>query len=207
MTTRYGVTESALLRHETWKKGFNRLLIILMMMMVITVLSVMMTFWAVTSKPEPRYFAAREDGGILPIVAVREPYLSDNQVTNFATEAITRAMTFNYTNWRQDLTDAGTYFTKNGWESYKGSLNDDGIMDYVVNRKLNMTTTASRAVITRSGLNENGAFSWTVQVPIKITYENSTSVITEEKTADVVVVRVPTWEMSRGVGIETIVIR
>lgn len=208
MAGRYGATETALSRHETWKKGFNRMVIIMMVMVFATLVAVMMSFWAITSKPEPRYFAAREDGGILPIVAVREPFLTNNQVTNFATEAITRAMTINFANWRQDLVDASSYFTKpDGWDAFVKTINDSGMMDYIVTKRLIATTVANGAVIIESGTNDQGAFYWVVQVPLTVTYESSSATQTERLLADLEVVRVPTWEMSQGVAVRRVTIR
>lgn len=205
MSNRYGGVETALSRHETWKKGFNRIVVILGVLTVAVFLSVIMTFWAVTSKPEPKYFAAREDGGILPIVPVKEPFLTDNQITNFATESITRAMTLNFANWRQDLSDASTYFTRpEGWDAYVKSINDSGMMDYIVTRRLIATAVANKAVITQRGANDRGVYHWIVQVPMTVTYESASERKTENYVVEMEIVRVPTWEMSRGVGVRRV---
>lgn len=208
MSNRYGGVETALSRHETWKKGFNRIVIILGILTVAVVLAVGMAFWAVSSKPEPRYFAAREDGGILPIVAVKEPFLTDNQITNFATESITRAMTLNFANWRQDLSDASTYFTRpEGWDAYVQSINDSGLMDYIVSRRLIATAVANQAVITQRGANDRGVYGWVVQVPMTVTYQSSSDTQTENYIVEMEIVRVPTWEMSRGVGVRRVTMK
>ena len=67
-----------------------------------------------SSMPQPRYFAAREDGGGIPLVAVSQPFLTGVQITNFAVEAITAAMTMDFANWRGDLSEASGYFEKPG---------------------------------------------------------------------------------------------
>ena len=66
---------------------------------------------AFVSRPEPRYLLAREDGGVIPIVAVTQPF--------FAVEAVTAAMTMDFTNWREDLSEASGYFEKpGGWRNF-----------------------------------------------------------------------------------------
>lgn len=208
MAQRYGHVETVLSRHETWKKGFHRLLAILGVAIIAVLISVVMSFWALSKKPEPVYFAAREDGGILPIVAVREPFLTDNQVINFTTEAITRAMTLNFANWRQDLADATSYFTRpEGWDAYVRSINESGMMDYIVTRRLIASTVANGAVITQRGANERGVYSWILQVPLTVTYQSSSDTQTENLLAEIEVVRVPTWEMSRGVGVRRVTMK
>lgn len=208
MSKRYGGTETALSRHETWRRGFNRLVVIMGVLVAAVFISVIMAFWAVTSKPEPRYFAAREDGGILPIVAVKEPFLTDNQITNFAAEAITRAMTLNFATWRQDLSDASTYFTRpEGWDAYVRSINESGMMDYIVTKKLIATAVANGAVITTRGPNERGVYAWVLQVPLTVTYQSASDTQRENLIAEMEIVRVPTWEMSRGVGVRRVTMK
>ena len=68
--------------------------------------AVALAWVAFASRPQPRHFAAREDGGGIPLVAGSQPFLTDVQITNFAVEAVTAAMTMDFANWREDLSEA-----------------------------------------------------------------------------------------------------
>lgn len=209
MATRYGESEAARARYETWQRGFNRMLIAVLVMVCVSLISVGMAFWAVTSKPEPRYFVAREDGGILPIVALNEPYLTNNQINNFAVEAITRSLTFNFATWRQDLNDASRYFTKpEGYDAFLRTLTESGMRDYVIRNKLITTAVVSGAVvITETGPNDQGIFHWVVQVPLRVTYESASENSSATLLAEMEIVRVPTQEMSEGVGVRRVTVK
>ena len=205
---RHGAAETALMRHETYQMALNKLLTISLVVSVGFVASVGGMYVAFSSKPEPKYFAAREDGGILPMEPVNTPFLAEGQVTNFAVEAITRAMTMDFANWRRDLSEASEYFIKpTSWNDYLTAIEASGTLDFVRNRRLVSTAVANGATIVRAGLDPTGAYSWTIQVPLTVTYASSSETSTEQLLADILVSRVPTWQMSDGIGIRKVVIR
>ncbi|WP_027234541.1 type IVB secretion system apparatus protein IcmL/DotI [Leisingera caerulea] len=208
MKNRFGGTETALARHETYQTGFKRMAIAAIVASAAAVTATGAAWWAFTQKPEPRYFIAREDGGIIPLTPVTQPYLNDGQVTNFAVEAITRSLTFNFVNWRQDLAEASEYFERpNGWNNFLQAIEGSGMLDFVRNRRLISSVVANGAVIVKSGPDATGRFSWVVQVPITITYQSSSEQSTEDRMAEVQISRLPTWQTSRGVGITRVLVK
>ncbi|MBW3243567.1 type IVB secretion system apparatus protein IcmL/DotI [Epibacterium sp. DP7N7-1] len=208
MIKRHGTTETALARHETYKTGFRRMAIATIVSTVATVIATGAAWWSFSQKPEPRYFIAREDGGIIPLVAVSQPYLNDGQVTNFAVEAVTRSLTFNFVNWRQDLAEASEYFERpGGWNNFLQAIESSGMLEFVRNRRLISSVVANGAVIVRSGADASGRYSWVVQVPITITYQSSSEQSTENRMAEVQISRLPTWQSSRGVGITRVLVK
>lgn len=208
MSKRYGATEAALARHETYQKGFRRMSMAAIAASIATVASVGAAWWSFSQQPEPRYFIAREDGGIIPLVPVTSPYLNDGQITNFAVEAITRSLTFNFVNWRQDLAEASEYFERpNGWNNFLQAIESSGTLEFVRNRRLISSVVANGAVIVRSGVDTQGRYSWVVQVPITITYQSSSEQSTQNWVAELQISRLPTWQTSRGVGITRVLVQ
>ena len=205
---RYGAAEAARLRHETWERSHGFMTKVVLVMAAVTGISVCVAVWTLYSKPEPRYFAAREDGGILPLVAVSRPFLTDGQVTNFAVEAATRAMTIDFANWRNDLSDAAEYFEHpSGWNNFLDAVESSGMLAYIRERRLVSTVVANGAVIAGSGLDEQKRYSWTLQVPLTITYESSSEVSRDNLLAEIVVARLPTWQSPNAVGVTRILVR
>jgi intracellular multiplication protein IcmL len=210
MTTkeRMGAAESPIARYETYQKGFRVSVLVNLVLSVATVASVAMAWSAFSSQPEPRYFATREDGGIIPLVAVSQPFLNNGQVTNFAVEAVTRALTMDFKNWREDLSEASEYFQRpDGWNNFLSAIQESGTLDFVRQRRLISNAVANGAVIIDDGVDARGRYSWTVQIPIKITFESANERSVEEMLAEVVVSRLPTWESSKAVGITRISMR
>jgi intracellular multiplication protein IcmL len=205
---RYGATETALARHETYQKGFKRMAMAATIASAASLIAISAGWWAFSQKPEPRYFIAREDGGIIPIVPVSQPYLNDGQVTNFAVEAITRALTFNFVTWRQDLAESSEYFERpNGWNNFLEAIEASGTLEFVKNRRLISSVVANGAVIVKTGTDASGRYSWVVQVPITITYQSSSEQSVENRMAELQISRLPTWQSSRGVGITRVLVK
>jgi len=174
----------------------------------VTALSVGMTLWSILAKPEPVYFAAREDGGILPLVPVSTPFLSDGSVTNFAVEAVTRALTLDFANWRDDLTGAARYFEQpDGWNGFLDAIEQSDMLSYLRDHRLVSTVVANGAAIIESGLDDRKRYSWRVQIPLSMTYESASEISRERLLAEIVVSRLPTWESPEGVGVTQIIIR
>lgn len=208
MKNRYGASETALSRHETYRNGFQRMTLATAAMAAATIVAVASSWWAFSKVPEPRYFVAREDGGIIPLVAVDKPYLTDGAVTNYAVEAITRALTLNFVTWRQDLAEASEYFDRpDGWNNFLEAIEGSGVLDFVRNRRLISSVVANGAVIISAGPNADGAYAWVVQVPLTITYQSSSESNTENRLAEIEITRLPTWKTSRGVGITRVLVR
>ena len=205
---RYSAAHYARSRYETWMHSHRRMSVVVMVMTVVTGISVAASILTMTTRPEPRYFAARADGGILPLVPVSSPFLTDGQVTNFAVEAVTRALTMDFANWRSDLSGASAYFERpDGWNNFLDALEESGMLSYVREHRLVSTVVATGAVITSTGLDNRKRYSWIVQVPLNVTYESASEISRDSLIAEVAISRLPTWESPEAVGITRIVVR
>ena len=205
---RYGELEYPLLRYQTWMRSHERMSAITLIMALATILSVAVAAYALLQRPEPRYFAARPDGGILPMIPVSSPFLSDGEITNFAVNAVTRALTFDFANWRSSLTDASAYFEKpGGWNAFLDALENSGMLSHIREHRLVSTVVANGAAIVETGLGTDKRYSWTVQIPLNITYESASELSRDQRLAEVVVSRLPTWEAPEAVGITRIIVR
>lgn len=208
MKKRYGASETALSRHETWKRGFERSTLMNLIMIVIVLISVSAGTVAIFFKPSPLYFAAREDGGILPLTPVKEPFLTDNQVLNFATEGITRALSFDFASYRQDLMDSAKYFSQPaGWAAFNNALNSSGTLQYVISNKIITSATANGGMIVNRGAGSDGIYHWVIQIPVIITYLSASEKADNKLLIELDVIRVPTWTNSRGVAIRQVNMR
>ena len=208
MARRYGEAEYARVRYETWMRSHMRMTYAVVAMAAVTAIAVLVAAWALSAKPEPRYFAARENGGILPLVPVSIPFLSDGEVTNFAVDAVTRALTLDFANWRSDLSGAARYFERpTGWRSFLDALEGSGMLAYIREHRLVSTAVANGAVIVSAGPDSGKRYSWTIQIPLTITYESASELSRDSLVADVAVSRLPTWEVPDAVGITRIVVR
>jgi len=204
---RYGVAEMSLMRYETYKRGFNVLMISSIIMAGATFTGVGAAWWAISHKPSPKYFMAREDGGIVPLVPVTQPYLSNGEISNFAVEAITSSLTLDFSNYRKSLSEASQYYERpDGWNNFLEALKSSGTLDMITKRRLVSTVVANGATVAQSGV-DHGVYSWVVQVPITITYQSSSQQKSETHLVEMVIKRLPTWQTPRGVGITRVLMK
>lgn len=204
----YGAVEGNLTRFEVYRKAFHYLGYGMMGMVAISALSVSTAWWALSVKPEPRFFIAREDGGVIPIVPVDQPYLHDAAILNFAVEAITSSLTLNFANWRSQLSSASEFFERpNGWNNFLQALEGSGTLDLIRNRNLVSSVVANGAVIINRGQDAAGRFRWVVQIPVTISYQSANESRTENRLAELEIARLPTWQTSRAVGVTRVLIR
>lgn len=198
---RHAVIETKLSRHETYEVGFKRMSVgnILLSLALISVTVMAIAGWS--RKVETRYFALAENGTIMPIIPISEPHYNNGQVTNFAVEAITKALTMNFATWKQDMMEASDYFEQPlGFENFVEAMTSSGMLDLIRNRRVISTVVANGATIVNSG-QDRGVYTWIVQVPITITYQTTSEITTENRVAEVRVKRLSTWQTPRGMGI------
>ena len=186
----------------------RRMSLAVIMMTAVTGMAVAASVATIATRPEPRYFAAKADGGILPLVPVSSPFLTDGQITNFAVEAVTRALTMDFANWRSDLSGASAYFERpDGWNNFLDAIEDSGMLSYVREHRLVSTVVATGAVIVSAGLDERKRYSWVVQIPLNVTYESASEISRDSLVAEMSISRLPTWEAPEAVGITRILVR
>ena len=206
--TRHSAAHYARSRYETWMHSHRRMSLAVIMMTAVTGMAVAASVAAIAFRPEPRYFAAKADGGILPLVPVSSPFLTDGQITNFAVEAVTRALTMDFANWRSDLSGASAYFERPaGWSNFLEAIEDSGMLSYIREHRLVSTVVATGAVIVSTGLDDRKRYSWVVQVPLSVTYESASEISRDSLVAEMSISRLPTWEAPEAVGITRILVR
>jgi len=201
-TNNYGQIESVLRQAEAYQNAYKRMSIIALVLSFTTVLGIGSSVYMTVNRPAPVYFATNSEGAITPIVPLTEPHLSSAEIANFATEAATRALTYTFSNYRAEFDETRPYFTKpRGWNSFVDAINRSGQLDLVKNKRLNLTTVAQRAVIVREGLNADGIYEWTVQLPVRVTYQSSSQITGQDFSITLSVLRQKTYEYPRSVAV------
>ena len=168
------------------------------------------SIWVLLNKPSPIYFATRTDGELVHLVPLNEPHLSSTQILHFATQAITRANTFDFAHYKTQLTEVRQYFTDEGFDAFVKDLNDSGNLQLVIERRMTTSAVANGGSIIaqgRTGNRRDGTYLWRVQVPLVVTYESSQERQTQNLIVQVDITRVPTWSNSWGVAVKRFVTR
>jgi intracellular multiplication protein IcmL len=155
----------------------------------------------------PKYFRSTPDGRLLEMVPADRPFLNQSQVLSFATDCVYRSFGLDFHKWRNQITDARECFTDDGYESYRRALEKSGNLSRMQTDRLVSTPYSTGPAVVAAEGAKNGVYTWTVQQPIAITWENSGKKLEQKGLAEIVVVRVSTLEKPSAVAIESINIR
>ncbi|MDE0254115.1 MAG: type IVB secretion system apparatus protein IcmL/DotI [Rhodospirillaceae bacterium] len=174
-------------------------------MALVSALSVAVALWALSSRPEPRYFATRTSGELVQLVPLGEPHLADSQVVNFAVDAITRAFSIDFANYRRELSDINPFFTEAGYRAFLAELDRSGTLDLIRGRRMTSAAVANGGVVVAKGLAGSGRYVWRIEIPLTVTYQSASERQVQKTTYLAEVERVPTWTTDWGVAVSRIV--
>lgn len=197
----YGSAESVLVRADAYRVGMKTMSWIALTMAIVASAGVGSAAYLATHKPEPRYFATTNEGQIQPIVPLNQPHLTPSAVNRFAVEAVTSSLTYDFANYRADFQDAQRWFVKpTGWNSFVEAIQRSGTLDLVKKRKFNTTAIAQNAIILQEGV-RNGVYEWRVQMPVKVAYQSSSEVTSQDLIVTVRLQRLHTYQSPEAVAI------
>ncbi len=156
--------------------------------------------WAVIHK-RPVYFAATNDGRILPLVALSRPAMEDRRVVSWATDVVISAYSYDFVNWRKALFGLSRDFTKEGFSSFIGSLKASGNLDLVLkNRMVTSAVPTSAGVVVAKGMLA-GIYAWKIQVPVLVTYQAAKSSVSQSLVVTLLVVRRSVLSHPKGLAV------
>lgn len=101
--------------------------------------------------------------------------MKTEDVIAWATEAIEATFTYNFDDYQSRLQNAEKYYTASAWSAYMKALDLSQNTKALVERKQKviakvMTTGTDKPKLISEGLS-GGAYTWKLEVPIKITYQ------------------------------------
>lgn len=151
--------------------------------------------------PEPRYIIQQNDGTMVPIIPLGSPIANKNAVTQVVTDAIAAMHAIDFKNFRSQLTEASTYFTRMGWEKYMTEMARTGTFGAMETRQLVLTSTVTRPPVIIKEYLISGVYAWDVEVPYQVNYFGAGANQSVSLLAKVTLVRVPTTTNPRGIAI------
>jgi intracellular multiplication protein IcmL len=167
--------------------------------------SLLLNFWLALRPVEIKYFATDSLGQIRSLTALDRPIQSKGEVINWATNAITGAFTFGFSNYRESFEVAKLNFTETGWRGFQQAIEARKILaDVIENKYVTSTSLREAAVVSQEGI-VDGRWGWKIEVPLLVTYESASGHQTVGFIAEVIVVRRPESENPSGLGIAQIV--
>lgn len=163
--------------------------------------SLSLNFILATKPQEFRYIWTDSEGRLREITLLNEPSLSDVEVANWASLAITEAYTMDFANFRAQQLKAQQNFTPAGWREFQAALERSNTLQSVRANNYVLTAVPTGApVIEKRGV-VSGRFAWLLRVPITVTFQSSQQKQSSSYTLEILVIRMAPNENPRGIGI------
>lgn len=157
-------------------------------------------------RPYYQYWARPESAGDkkIQLLPMDEPNLTDKAVLSWIEASITEILTFGFGDFDRRILSQKHRFTSVGWDSFIQSIRDQDMRSEFKLRQLVLTTAPAEApVIVSKGIDADMQYTWTVEMPIVMTYTTNNNVRSEKRSiVSIKVTRVPSKESVRGIGIK-----
>ena len=192
-------------RNDFQRDGHRRVLLALLISIILNGLLGSAFVYLVTHPPAPQYFATTINGRITPLIPLDQPNMPPSTLLQWANSAAIAAYTYNFVNYRQELQSASEFFTPDGWNEFISALNSSNNLKAVIDKKLVVSAVATGApVIVDQGV-LNGTYTWSIQMPMLVTYQSASQTARQNIVVKIVVQRISTLNSARGIGISSFV--
>ena len=193
------------LRNDFQRDGHRRVLLGLLISVVLNILLGSSFVYLATHPPAPQYFATTINGRITPLIPLDQPNMPPSTLLQWANSAAIAAYTYNFVNYRQELQSASEFFTPAGWNEFLNALKGSNNLSAVLDKKLVVSAVATGAPIVLDQGVINGTYTWTVQMPMLVTYQSASNNARQNIMVKMIIQRISTLNSARGIGISSFV--
>jgi len=190
----------------SYREGFYNLVwIVKILTLGILVLTAVLAYYISSVLPQDRYAALTGVDGerVLPMVAMREPNVTNDALMSWAMQAATDIMTFGFHDVDAQFAKSRTYFTDEGWKSFSEAFGKSSFLKNVLTSQ-QIVTAIPRGTpeVIHIGLYK-GKYQWVLDVPMLMTIRAGAMARQEKTAVRMFIVRMPTQNNPMGIGINT----
>lgn len=151
------------------------------------------------------YFATDNVSRLIQILPVAIPNMSDEEVINWAIDAVEKSYSYDYVNYRAQIQNSQKYFTNYGWQKYMEALTASNNLIALTERKIiALARVVDQPKITAKG-KLGGAYAWKFEMPVLVTYMlppyDGKKTFSNALVVSVIVQRQPELQSYKGLGI------
>ncbi len=194
------------LRNNFYRDNYRRLVGALLILLVIIIMLIGTVFYQIMNRPEPRYFATTVDGRIMQLFPLSEAMLSPGELLQWTHRAAIAAYTYNFVNYRDAMQQLQNQFTPAGWKFYEDALRVSRNLETVIAKKLVVSAVATGTPVILDQAVVEGRYSWKIQIPLLVSYQSPNEQTQKPVIVMMIVSRVPTVDMPKGIAIVSFVV-
>jgi intracellular multiplication protein IcmL len=189
------------LRNDFYRDNYRRLVIAVVFLLIIVATLISVVFYQIYNRPEPKYFASTVDGRIMQLFPLSDPMLSPAELLQWANRAAVAAYTYNFVNYRDAMQQLQNQFTPAGWKYYEDALRTSRTLEMVIAKKLIVSAVATGTPVILDQAVIDGKYAWKIQIPLLVTYQSPNEQTQQPMVVMMIISRVPTVDIPKGVAI------
>lgn len=201
------VAQNRALEEMLYVQGRKGTVVMLTVLSISLVLNGFLVWLGFFHFPQNTFIATSNAAAVCNIAAIDKPFIHQQIVANFATDAVISIYTYDHVNFKRQLVDASDkYFEPKYRDEFMTAFGESKNLRDVVNNfyTVSATTAGKPPIILRSGT-KHGAFFWRVQVPINVYYTVGKKTLEEKVLATVDVIRTePSRINPNGIAVDVI---
>ena len=186
-------------------KTVDRSIKVINFLCILSILIMGIIYFQQYTRSKESYYAISKSGQTFPMQPIQEINVSPRSMLNWAMVAVTNIYTLDFLNYEKSLQQIKDFFTINGYDKFKKSIEASGrLKDIIANKLIASAVVVDSPIVLREGKLAN-SYLWEIQMPIAISYQGpSVQVYKQWLAVSLVIKKVPTSEIKKGIGIENI---
>lgn len=164
------VIATVFLRNSFYRRQYLLALLAFLLSLIVIGFLGWVLVYLYNNPTRPLYFATDSVGRLITIVPLDRPNMSEEEIRAWAIEAVQKANSYDYVNYRSQLQDTQKYFAAYGWTQYINALELSGNLLALNERKqVVIAQVADKPTLTAEGM-LGGAYAWQYTMPVLVTY-------------------------------------
>lgn len=164
-------------------------------------------YFQFATRSSGQFFAVPPNGDTFQIIPLDRPNVSTKALLSWATLAATATFSFDFVNYKDQLSALQDYFTIEGYDNFITSLQNNNILNTIESTKLVLSAVSIGPAIVLIEEELGERHTWHIQVPLLVRYQSASSNETRQQVVDLLITQVPTRDAPTGIGIAQYVAR
>ncbi|PHQ79548.1 MAG: type IV secretion protein IcmL [Coxiella sp. (in: Bacteria)] len=188
-------------RNAFYRDAYRRVVFVLITLFITSCGLGMGIIYKYLNPPAPQYFATTAEGRIINIHKLSDPVVTDSYVTQWASNAVRQAFSADYIHWRNQLQNASTNFTSDGWNYFLAALKSSNNLNTLTTMKMVSSAELTAAPQITAKMVVSGHYAWKIKMPLLITYTDGKQHINMPWDVTVIVIRMPVKDYPQRIAI------
>jgi len=158
--------------------------------------------WRDHHPPRPHFFYTNGRDTPREVFPLDYPVMSDSDMLIWTVSSVCSVFTVNFKDYRTQLNKAGEHFTDRGWAAYANAFKSIGNLAQIQRARLIGTAIPERAAVIKGKGVVGDLYTYKVETPVIVTFENDNASNPQHLLVSVVVIRTIQPDHPDGVAID-----